>query len=141
MSKPSLTAQQRAFVAERAGYCCEYCRSQLRFSPDPFSVEHVLPRSGGGPDTPDNLALACQGCNAHKYTATDAVDPASGERVPLYHPRSDTWNDHFVWSDDTSLIVGLSATGRATVAKLKLNRLGVVNLRRVLANMGEHPPR
>ena len=131
MSKPSLTTQQRALVAERANDCCEYCFSQLRFSPDPFSVEHVLPQSGGGSDLPDNLALACQGCNAHKYTATEATDPASGERAPLYHPRLDTWGDHFV----------LNPTGRATAAKLKLNRLGVVNLRRVLAGLGEHPPK
>lgn len=138
MSKP--TAEQRALIAERAFECCEYCRSQLRFSPDPFSIEHILPRSKGGSDELNNLALACQGCNAHKYTATEATDPASGERVALYHPRKDTWEEHFVWSEDASLIIGLSPKGRATVGKLRLNRPGVVNLRRVLAELREHPP-
>jgi hypothetical protein len=46
----------------------------------------------------------------------------SGEIVPLYHPRRDRWDTHFVWSDDFLLIVGLTPTGRATVATLFLNR-------------------
>ncbi len=100
MSEPRLTAQQKRSVAERAGYCCEYCRSQLRFSPDPFSVEHIVPRTAGGDDDTDNLALACQGCNNRKYTSTEAVDPVTGRTVPLYHPRRQRWSEHFAWSDD-----------------------------------------
>ncbi len=140
MSEPRLNAEQRKVVAERAGYCCEYCYSQLRFSPDPFSIEHVLPRSSGGTDEMDNLALACQGCNNRKYTSVEAIDPVSGQMVPLYHPRQDQWEEHFGWNEDFSLIVGLTATGRATIEKLQINREGVVNLRRVLHFVDEHPP-
>jgi pSer/pThr/pTyr-binding forkhead associated (FHA) protein len=60
--------------------------------------------------------------------------------VPLYHPRNQQWSDHFAWNEDFSLIIGLTATGRATVETLQINREGVVNLRRVLYTMGEHPP-
>jgi len=127
-------------VAERANGCCEYCLSQLRFSPDPFSVEHIIPIAQEGGNELDNLALACQGCNSHKYTSVDAIDPASGLRVPLFHPRRDEWRWHFVWSDDYSFIIGVTPTGRATVAKLRLNRAGVVNLRTVLNSINEHPP-
>ncbi len=35
--------------------------------------------------------------------------------------------------------IGLTPTGRSTVEVLQLNREGVVNLRRVLYGMGEHP--
>jgi hypothetical protein len=42
--------------------------------------------------------------------------------------------------EDDTLIIGLTPTGRATVEKLQLNRLGVVNLRRVLSLMDLHPP-
>jgi hypothetical protein len=35
---------------------------------------------------------------------------------------------------------GRTATGRATVLALHLNRLELVNLRRVLAVIGQHPP-
>ena len=139
-SRKTLSAALKQEVAERARNCCEYCLSQLRFSPDPFSVEHVVPLAQGGSDEFSNLALACQGCNSRKYTAIEAIDPASGLRVPLFHPRRDIWTQHFVWSDDYSLVVGVTPVGRGSVGRLELNRAGVVNLRIVLRDIGEHPP-
>ena len=132
---------QKTVVAERASWSCEYCRSQARYCPDPFVVEHVMPRSGGGSNDLSNLALACQGCNGHKYTSVEAPDPLDGRVVPLFHPRRDAWSDHFTWSADETRVVGITPTGRATVEKLKLNRVELVNLRRVLRVQGEHPPR
>jgi hypothetical protein len=88
-----------------------------------------------------NLALACAGCNARKFTATMAIDPATGTTVAMYHPRRDQWDEHFVWNADLTEIIGVSRAGRATVARLGLNRTGVVNLRRVLVALGLHPPR
>jgi 5-methylcytosine-specific restriction endonuclease McrA len=105
-----------------------------------FSVEHVEPASRGGPTESDNLALACQGCNNHKYTRTEATDPVGGEVVALYHPRHQRWRDHFAWSPDGGVVVGLTPTGRATIEALQLNRPGLVNLRRILFQAGEHPP-
>jgi 5-methylcytosine-specific restriction endonuclease McrA len=140
MSEPKLTAKQKEAIARRAGGCCEYCRSQARFSPDPFSIEHIIPRSKGGTDEDDNLALACQGCNNRKYTHIEAHDPVSGNLVSLYHPRHQRWTDHFGWNEDFTLAIGLTPTGRATVERLQLNREGVVNLRRVLRTIGQHPP-
>lgn len=140
MPESRVTAQQKKAVAERANGCCEYCRSQARFAIQPFSIEHIIPRSQDGETVMDNLALSCQGCNNHKYNKTEGRDPVSGDLVPLYHPRNQQWSDHFAWNDDFSLIIGLTATGRATVETLQINREGVVNLRRVLYTMGEHPP-
>lgn len=105
-----------------------------------FSVEHIGPRSRQGPDSLGNLAFSCQGCNNHKYTKTNGTDPVSGSLVPLFHPRNQLWTDHFAWNDDATLILGLTPTGRATVETLRLNRPGLVNLRRILAAAGEHPP-
>jgi hypothetical protein len=87
-----------------------------------------------------NLALACMGCNAFKFNRTRATDPASGKRVSLFHPRRQRWIDHFAWSADALFVVGRTATGRATVLALRLNRDGVVNKRRVLILADEHPP-
>lgn len=140
MAEGRLSAAEREAVSLRAGGCCEYCLSQSRFAPDSFSVEHVIPRFRGGSDEPDNLALSCQGCNNHKYTAVEAVDPVTGDAVPLYHPRRDRWADHFVWTEGFTQIIGLTPTGRATVERLALNRPGVVNLRAVLRDAGKHPP-
>lgn len=88
----------------------------------------------------ENLALACQGCNNHKYVKTEGKDSVSLQVVPLFHPRQQRWRDHFTWNDDYTLIIGLTPTGRATVNTLRLNRETLVNLRRVLYMMGEHPP-
>lgn len=127
-------------IFERAGGCCEYCRSQERFATQAFSAEHIMPRSRGGTTASDNLALACQGCNNHKYNKVQATDPTSGEPILLFHPRGNRWCDHFRWNEDFTLIIGITPTGRATVEALKLNRVGLVNLRRVLFEIGEHPP-
>jgi hypothetical protein len=140
MSRPRPTSQQKNAVAVRAGFCCEYCWSQLRFSPDPFSVEHIIPRVAGGTDELDNLALSCQGCNGFKHVSTVAVDPGTGREVLLFNPRQHHWGEHFAWSDDYAHILGLTPIGRATVEKLQLNREGVVALRCVLFALGQHPP-
>lgn len=130
----------RRSVRHRAAGCCEYCRSQERFATQLFSVEHIVPRSGGGRMALDNLALACQGCNNHKYTKVTGTDPVSARTVPLFHPRRQRWQDHFIWSADFTHILGHTPTGRATIEALRLNRPAIVNLRRLLYEAGEHPP-
>jgi len=140
MSEKRVTAEQKKAVAKRANQCCEYCRSQLRFAMQPFSIEHIIPKSQDGETNLDNLALSCQGCNNHKYNKTEGVEKISGDVVSLYHPRQHQWKTHFAWNDDFSLVIGLTPIGRVTVETLRLNRTGVVNLRRVLYSIGEHPP-
>ncbi len=141
MPEEHVTAEQKDLVAQRAKDCCEYCQCQAQFSPDPFSIEHIIPRSRGGPSQLSNLALACQGCNNRKYTSVESTDSVTGKTVPLYHPRQQRWNDHFAWSEDYTLVLGLTPTGRTTIEKLQLNRPGIMNLRRVLVLAGEHPLR
>lgn len=140
MPEKHITSQLKNDVVERAKGCCEYCRSQARFAMQSFSVEHIVPRSRDGKTKIENLALACQGCNNHKYTKTEGRDPVNGDLVPLYHPRAQRWRDHFAWNEDCTLIIGLTPVGRATVKVLCLNREGLINLRRVLYTMGTHPP-
>lgn len=128
-------------VNERAYGCCEYCLSQVKYSSGPFSTEHIWPKAKGGSDDPDNLAFSCQGCNSIKSVATTGEDPLLGLEVPLFHPRQDTWNEHFEWQDDCQIIVGITPTGRATVNRLELNRLGLLNLRKIMIATGVHPPK
>ncbi len=140
MSKKRIPGRQRQIVTRRAQHCCEYCRISADFATQSFCVEHIIPLHHGGEDSFDNLALACPGCNAHKYTKIDAPDPIDGVITPLYHPRKHRWSDHFQWSDDSMRIVGITPTGRATVEALKMNRQSLVNLRQALYALGEHPP-
>jgi hypothetical protein len=135
-----LTQQQRNLIKQRANNCCEYCKSQAKFSPDSFSIEHIIPRSKGGTSDLDNLAVACQGCNNFKYSHTQAIDPITGELAQIYHPRQQDWQDHFTWSRDLTQMLGLTPIGRATIERLRLNREGVVNLRQALASIDQHPP-
>jgi hypothetical protein len=89
--------------------------------------------------TADNLALSC-GCNGYKGQRSGARDPQTGRVVRLFNPRRQQWSRHFAWSPDFLLILGRTATGRATVQALRLNRPELLNLRRVLHPLGEHPP-
>lgn len=136
----SKNKELREAVAKRANGCCEYCRSQDRFAIGAFAVDHVIPKSQQGETQLDNLAWSCQGCNEHKHTKTHGRDLLTEAWVLLYNPRQQRWSDHFVWNENFSLMIGITPAGRATVNELKLNREGVVNLRRVLYEMGEHPP-
>lgn len=140
MTAKSISEKLRQIVTERAKGCCEYCLSQETYSTQRLSVEHIIPIWKNGETTVDNLALACQGCNNYKHTKTQAIDPITSQVTDLYHPRQQKWNEHFTWNDDYSEIIGLTPTGRVTVELLKLNRQGVVNLRRILYTTGNHPP-
>ena len=135
------TTTLRAEAAKRAGGYCEYCRSPERFSPATFSIDHILPTSRGGPDELSNLAFACQGCNNAKYNRTTGRDPVTGAEVALFNPRKDSWADHFRWSNTFRRIVGITATGRATVELIRLNRQQLQELRKLLRTAGLHPPR
>jgi len=126
-------------IAERAQWRCEYCLSPAAFSTQPLEVDHIIPRSKGGPTTPENLALSC-GCNTYKGSRTHARDPETARLVLLFNPRRQRWSRHFAWSEDSQLILGCTATGRATVEALHLNRPELLNLRRALHAIGEHPP-
>jgi hypothetical protein len=139
MPRRHITVPEQQSIIERAGGCCEYCRSRADFATQSFSIEHIIPVSQGGETVLDNLALACPGCNGHKYAKTHAPDPVDGVVVPLYHPRKHNWPEHFRWSDDFIHIIGLTPIGRATIGALQLNRTGLVNMRRVLFAVGLHP--
>jgi hypothetical protein len=135
--RPSRALRRR--VADRAQWRCEYCHSPAAFATQPFEVDHIIPRGKNGPTSLENLALAC-GCNSYKGERTHARDPQTGRTVPLFHPRRQRWSQHFAWSEDLIDIQGRTATGRATVVALHLNRPELRNLRRLLRTIGEHPP-
>lgn len=43
---------------------CVYCGSNL--DEKNFTVDHIYPRSLGGDDKEDNLAISCRSCNSSK---------------------------------------------------------------------------
>ena len=129
----------RARVVMQAGGICEYCYYPEEFNSGRFAVDYILPRARGGVDDLSNLALSCRNCNERKQDATEAPDPATEQIAPLFHPRRDRWADHFVWSADFRFMIGLTSTGRATIARLQTNHNGVVRQREMLHQLGLHP--
>jgi hypothetical protein len=102
-----------------------------------FPIDHVIPRTSGGPTQLDNLALACPHCNAHKWAHTRDLDPLSGELVSLYNPRTQVWAEHFQWSRQNRFeLDGKTPCGRATIARLQMNHPDVVEVRRLLHLLG-----
>ena len=130
----------RRIVATRSGGSCEYCRCLEQFATQNFTIDHIKPKKEGGETILENLAWSCFGCNSYKHTKIQGIDPETGEKVFLFHPRQQRWSDHFIWSDDFLEIIGTTPYGRATVIILRLNRLGVVNLRHLLITANLHPP-
>ena len=140
MSSQYVPVALKRLVIGRANGICEYCCSQAKYAIDSLVMEHIKPVSQGGQTLSENLALSCQTCNNCKYTKTEAPDPATSLIVPLFHPRRMSWAEHFAWNSDATRMIGLTPTGRATIAQLQTNRDSVINMRRVLTVMNEHPP-
>src|ERR1051325_5285755 len=121
----------RAYVAERAGYACEYCLLPDRLFTGAFHVEHVIPRVHGGTDEPNNLAYACSRCNENKSVNLSGIDAMTGQVAVLYNPRNQKWSEHF--HIEFAAIAGLTETGRATVIVLRMNDEPRIKLRAEVA--------
>jgi hypothetical protein len=130
----------RQQVAERAAYRCEYCQAQRKVVMY-LEYDHIIPKSAGGKTTLENLALACRTCNGFKHERQTATDPQTGNEVPLFNPRQQSWSEHFAWSEDGVFLIGLTAIGRATIAQFKINDQYALETRRLWVAAGLHPPR
>jgi HNH endonuclease len=127
-------------VRDRAQALCEYCHTAEQWQYVPFTVDHIVPLAQGGTTILENLALACFHYNRRKSIQITAQDPQSGADVPLFNPRQQVWSEHFVWSVDGLLLLGLTPIGRATITALALNRERVVAIRAADIAIGRHPP-
>jgi hypothetical protein len=47
------------------------------------------------------------------------IDPQPAQIIPLFHPRTQLWHEHFALQDTE--ILGLTPTGRTTVRFLAMN--------------------
>lgn len=140
MARPKLSDALKTEVRARAKSLCEYCHTDETWQYVPFTIDHVVPVSLGGSSTSENLALACFHCNRRKGSTIQATDPQTRQDAVLFNPRTETWQDHFIWARDRLEIVPLTATGRATLRALDLNRERVKRIREADVAVGRHPP-
>lgn len=77
-------ALSRRAVFARDGHRCQYCGASAE------NIDHVVPRSKGGPHAWDNVVAACRPCNTRKR---DRLLEDSGMRLkkPPTAPRERTW--------------------------------------------------
>lgn len=123
-------------VRQRARDRCEYCRlRQADESETPFHVEHIIAKQHGGSDDAANLALACALCNLLKGPNLSSLDPDTGVLTRLFHPRTDSWSQHF--RRESALIIGVSDIGRTTAWLLQFNNQTNGGQRLLLLKLGE----
>ena len=141
MPRDYISVEVERRVRDAARNRCGYCLSPQRLVMARLEIEHIIPVSRGGDSSESNLWLSCPLCNRFKADRTSAPDPDTGIEVPLFNPRTQRWSEHFRWSEDGIRVIGLTPTGRATVALLHLaddpDAL-IVRAHWVLA--GWHPP-
>jgi hypothetical protein len=89
------------------------------FSNLPHVADHVIAVQHQGETATENLALCCPFCNQHKGPNVGGIDAQAKEFVRLFHPRVDSWDEHFFWNGPA--IVGRTAVGRVTVMVLAMN--------------------
>ena len=124
-------------VWRRADGRCEYCQLSHEHDELSFEIDHIIAKKHRGPTRASNLCLACFACNNHKGSNISGIDTKTRVIVPLFNPRRHKWSKHFRW--DGPILVGLTPTGRATIAVLEINLDYRVDLRQGLIDEGISP--
>jgi HNH endonuclease len=141
VSNRYISAALKARIKAVAKNRCGYCQSQQKYVLGILEIEHIISTAAGGSDEEENLWLSCRLCNSYKGIQTRALDPISEQTVPLFNPRTESWSEHFVWSEDGVYVMGLTPCGRATVVAIQLNNDYATTVRKSWVSVGWHPPR
>jgi hypothetical protein len=137
MTSSLIPAELRRLVIERASGHCEYCLIHQDVSIYSHEVDHIIALKHGGQTRADNLALSCLSCNRYKGSDLATIDPINDEIVPLFNPRRQVWDEHFLLND--ARIEGITQIGQATSRLLKLNAPNRLLERQVLINQRRYP--
>jgi hypothetical protein len=129
-----LSSHIEPFLLAQAEHRCEYCHFPIAFTELPFEVDHIIAKKHGGGDEAGNLAVSCFYCNSYKGPNIAGIDPETSEIVRLFHPRHDVWALHFQW--DYTKLIGLTASGRATIQVLCMNHPDAIAVRDSLLREG-----
>src|SRR5438132_5245479 len=110
---------QRRVMRLRANHRCEYCQLPETATELPHGVDHIRAVKHRGATTLDNTCWSCAYCNTAKGSNLAGYDPETDELIPLFNPRTDAWQEHFMW--DGAGLRGKTPKGRATIDVLRIN--------------------
>ena len=125
-------------IRRRARGRCEYCLIAQAWCDSPFQIDHIVARKHGGATTAGNLAVSCYRCNLYKGPNIAGVDPDTGQVTRLFHPRRNSWDEHFAWLG--AALRGRTPVGRTTISVLRINHPSYVAVRESLIEEGVFPP-
>jgi HNH endonuclease len=131
-------AELRRQVRSRADQRCEYCLIREEDALLPHEPVHIVATKHRGETRDTNLAWTCFVCNRAKGSDLSSIDPETRQLVRLFNPRVDRWDDHFSLQPDGQ-INPRTDIGRVTEFLLKLNRPGLLEIRRILAQTTRKP--
>lgn len=78
----------RKNIFQRDGYTCQYCGK--KFDKKELNIDHIVPRSRGGPNSWRNVVTSCIYCNAEKG---DKLITELGWKL-IAEPREPRWKSH-----------------------------------------------
>jgi hypothetical protein len=81
----ALSKRLRFEILRRDGHACRYCGAKAPTVT--ITVDHVIPVTLGGTDSPTNLVAACPACNAGKSSSS-----ADAPEVPDIRPDAIRWS-------------------------------------------------
>ena len=114
-------ALNRRAIFARDGHRCQYCGAQAE------NIDHIIPRSKGGPHSWDNVVAACRRCNARKKDHMLEDSGMKLHRSPTV-PRGrqwalaalgsvqPDWEPYLLLPGGTAQFVGVEASGEALSA-------------------------
>lgn len=108
--------RMKIYIRDR--WKCAYCQRKLLKYKIPITLDHIIPKSRGGSNTPENLVTSCKPCNNKKGDRTPAEAkmtlhvPKSVLRshidvlnIRSLHEKHPEWADYLFWGKgDTNLM-------------------------------------
>ncbi|KAA1257964.1 HNH endonuclease [Rubripirellula obstinata] len=95
---------------------CAYCQTDEALTVAIFEIEHITPVSLDGQTEFDNLCLACSSYSRFKSNRTHGTTDA-GLECRLFYPQQDSWLEHFDWTINGTVIVGVTDVGIQIAAR------------------------
>jgi HNH endonuclease len=136
---PIPLSRRRALGAEFLEPSCAYCHSPEQSLGMPLEANHIIPEAASGKSTLADVCLCGRTCNSYKGRRIYDRDSLPGRQGWIFHPRQHQWARNFAFSADGVHLIGLTASGCATIEALQMNNHLIAHLRQLWIALRLHP--